>query len=87
MSVLMMAAPLVGMRTIVRAIGALATRSLLRRRPFPCDKKPSSGEGVIAMRRKPAFGFGPKVQGRDRRLDARPIFGEGVEQGGDEHIP
>src|SRR5271166_212259 len=82
----MTAAPLVGMRTIVRAIGAFATRSLLRRRPFPLDKKPASGEGVIAMRREPAFGFGPEVQGRDRRLDARPIFGEGVEEGRDEHV-
>ena len=68
------------------AIGALATRRLLRRRRIPRDKKPASSEGVIAMRREPAFGFGPKVQRRDRRLDARPIFGEGVEEGGDEHV-
>ena len=75
-----------GMRGIVRAIGALATRRRLRRRPIPRDKKSASGKGMIAMRREPAFGFGAKVQGRDRRLDVRPIFGEGVEEGRDEHV-
>ena len=80
----MMAAPLVGMRMIVRAIGAGVAGC--SDAAIPRDKKPASSEGVIAMRREPAFGFGPKVQGRDRRLDARPMFGEGVEKGGDEHV-
>ena len=85
-SVLVMAAPLVGMRGIAVAIGALPTSGNLQRRPIRPDQKSASGERMIMMRHKPAFGFDPKVQQRDRRLHLQPVFREGVEECRDEHV-
>ena len=71
-----MAAPVVAMRGIAVAIGPLPTCPKARRRPIRCDQKSTSGEGMIAMRREPAFAFLPKFQGRDRRLHLRPMLRE-----------
>ena len=68
------------------AIGGLPTLRNVQRRPIRRDKKSASGEGMIAMRREPAFAFGAKLQGRDRRLHVRPVFRESVEESRDEHV-
>jgi hypothetical protein len=77
---------LVSVRVAVAAIGARPRnpRGLLRR--IPSNKKSASSEGMIMMRGKPAFSFGPKVQGRNRRPHVWPVFGEGVQKSRNEHI-
>ena len=54
---LMMAASLVTMRGISMAIGLLLTPGKVRRRPMRSDKKSTSDEGMIAMRRELALPF------------------------------
>ena len=82
----MIAAPLVGMQRIAAAIGALPTCRRLQRLAIRRDEKPASGKGMIVMRREPTFGFGAKVQARDRRLHAWPVLGKGVEESRHEHV-
>jgi hypothetical protein len=84
--VLVMAASLVTMRGISVTIGLLRTPRKLRRHPIHSDKKSTSGEGMIAMRRELALPFPAKLQGRDRRLHVRPVFRESVEESRDEHV-
>ena len=84
--VLVMAASLVTMRGISVAIGPLLTPGKVRRRPIRSDKKSTSDEGMIAMGRELALPFLAKFQGRDRRLHARPVFRESVEESRDEHV-
>ena len=54
--------------------------------PISSDKKSTSGEGMIAMRRKSALSLLTKFQGCNRRLHTRPMLRESVEESRDEHV-
>ena len=81
-----MAACLMTMRGISLAIGRLPTLRKVERRPIRSNKKSTSGEGMIAMRRELALPFFAKFQGRDRRLHVWPVFRESVEESRDKHV-
>ena len=82
----LMAGTVVGMRKIAVAFRLVLTCLPFLPRPIRPDEKSASGEGMIAMRREPAFGFDANVEGRNRRLHVRQVFREGVEEGGDKHV-
>ena len=77
---------LVAMRKVVMAFILAPTCLPFVPRPIRPDEKSASGEGMIAMRREPAFGFDANVEGCNCRLHVRQVFGEGVEEGRDKHV-
>ena len=83
---LVVAACLVTVRRLSVAIGRLLALRKVQRRAIRSDKKSTSGEGMIAMRRELAFRSSAKIQRGDRRLHVRPVFRESVEESRDEHV-